>query len=1040
MSLLSRLSLANRSVVALASIALILFGLFVIPLLKQELLPPLTNPAISILTTYPGATPLQVEQDITTPLEQAIGGAPNIQETASQSSEGFSLVTVLYNFGINLDQAQQQLTAQIQKAQPSLPTNVTPQVQTVNVSDLPIITLAVTSSQAQQDLGVALKKVVVPALQGINGVSAVTVTGVRQPVVTVALNLKKLQEKGISVVQVQNALQANNLTLPAGEVTSNGQTFAIRVGNTLTSLQALRNLVVGVQQPAPGISNPSPGSAPSSLQQAPTPVRLSDVATVQEELAPSSTLTRMNGKPSLGIDITKAADGNTVAISQSLRAQLPDLEKKLGDHTQITVVDDQAPAIQTAIADLAREGVLGAGFAILVILVFLLSLRSTLVTAISIPLSVIIALIALWTQQYSLNIMTLSGLTIAIGRVVDDSIVVLENIYRHLRLGETKRTAVLTGVHEVAKAVTASTLTTVAVFLPLAFLGGIVGEYTHPLAFTVTCALLASLFVALTVIPVFAYWLLKAPGRVDVQQPPSEKPNVLERVYTPLIRWVTGHRIITVLLALLLLIGAFALFPLLPSNAFGSQGGKSFSFTQQLPPTTSLARTDQAARQVEAVLMGTPGIQTYEVIIGTNNASFSSAGGANVASFIVTVKPGSDTATVQQTVRDHLKHLATIGTVTFQDQLNTTVDVTVQAPDDQTLRQAAELAFAVVKQTPDTTNATSDLANAVPFIDVQVDPGNASLHGLTSLQVGQVLQAVYTGSRATQVVLNGVQQDVDLKLDAEAVTVQQMQNLLIPGPLGTVRLGEVATITLVSGPVQIAHINGIRSATITLTVTSQNVGGVTQAIQNRLARLPLPHGARATLGGNATGAQDALTQLYLALLFAIPVVFMVMVVTFRSLIQPLILLVSIPFAAVGSIVLAVLTQTAISVSSLFGFLMLIGIVVTNAIVLIDRVNHFRAEGMDARAAVIAGGRQRVRPILMTAAATMMALLPMAVSGSGNAIIASSLAIVVIGGLASSTLLTLLLVPTLYLMVEQTRDRFRKKQDVSSMQTGEHVVL
>src|SRR5260370_1818674 len=592
MSLLSRLSLANRSVGALASIALILFGLFVIPLLKQELLPPLTNPAISILTTYPGATPLQVEQDITTPLEQEIGGAPNIQETASQSSEGFSLVTVLYNFGINLDQAQQQLTAQIQKAQPSLPTNVTPQVQTVNVSDLPIITLAVTSSQAQQDLCVALKKVVVPALQGINGVSAVTVTGVRQPVVSVALNLKKLQEKGISVVQVQNALQANNLTLPAGEVTSNGQTFAIRVGNTLTSLQALRNLVVGVQQPAPGISNPSPGSAPSSLQQAPTPVRLSDVATVQEELAPSSTLTRMNGKPSLGIDITKAPDRNTVPISHSLRAQLPDLEKKLGDHTQITVVDDQAPAIQTAIADLAREGVLGAGFAILVILVFLLSLRSTLVTAISIPLSVIIALIALWTQQYSLTIMTLSGLTIAIGRVVDDSIVVLENIYRHLRLGETKRTAVLTGVHEVAKAVTASTLTTVAVFLPLAFLGGIVGEYTHPLAFTVTCALLASLFVALTVIPVFAYWLLKAPGRVDVQQPPSEKPNVLERVYTPLIRWVTGHRIITVLLALLLLIGAFALFPLLPSNAFGSQGGKSFSFTQQLPPTTSLARTD----------------------------------------------------------------------------------------------------------------------------------------------------------------------------------------------------------------------------------------------------------------------------------------------------------------------------------------------------------------------------------------------------------------------------------------------------------------
>jgi hydrophobic/amphiphilic exporter-1 (mainly G- bacteria), HAE1 family len=308
--------------------------------------------------------------------------------------------------------------------------------------------------------------------------------------------------------------------------------------------------------------------------------------------------------------------------------------------------------------------------------------------------------------------------------------------------------------------------------------------------------------------------------------------------------------------------------------------------------------------------------------------------------------------------------------------------------------------------------------------------------------VGQALQEIYTGNMVTRVVLNGIQQGVELKIATSAYTIQQMQTMLIPGPLGAVRLGDVATITQVNGPVQITHIDGSRAATITLTVTGQNVGGVIQEVQNRLATLTLPHGATAQLGGTATAANNVLMQLLLALLFAIPIVLIIMAVTFRSVIQPLILLVSIPFAAVGALVLAAITQTAISDSTLFGFLMLIGIVVTNAIVLIDRVNHFRARGMDARAAVIAGGQQRVRPILMTAVATIMALMPIAlgIGGANNAIVSSSLAIIVIGGLASSTFLTLLLVPTLYVIVENTRDRWKKKQNIVLKQTEKQVAL
>lgn len=1033
MSFLSRLSLANKSIVLLASIALVLFGLFVIPLLQQELLPPLVNPAISILTPYAGATPSQVEQDVTNPLEQAIRGTPDIQQTTSQSSEGLSLITVLYNYGINLDQAQQQLTAQVQQVQTRLPANVTPRLQAINADNTPVITLAVTSStflRDQQQLGIALQQVVVPQLQAISGVGTVNVTGIRQQEVTITLNLTNLQAKGMSVAQVQAALQANNLTLPVGEVTSHDQSFAIRAGNTLLSLQAIDDLIVGVQRTA---------TTPQSL----SPVRLSDVATVQENIASSITITRVNGKPSLGIAVIKAAAGNTVAISQAIKAQIPDLEKKLGYHAHIIVVDDQGPAIQTSITGLAQEGVLGAIFAIVVILVFLLSIRSTLVIAISLPLSIIIALIALWAQQDSLNIMTLSGLTIAIGRIVDDSIVVLENIYRHLSRGEPKRLAILSGVQEVASAITASTLTTIAVFLPLAFLGSIVGEYTHPLAFTVTVALLASLFVALTIIPVFTYWFLKAQPH-PLAQSRSERLTFWESAYIPIIRWVTGHRVVTIILALFLLIGSFALFPLLPSNAFSSQGGSTFVFTLQLPSNTSLARTNQVAQQMEGVLATIQGIQAYQVTVGTGNDGTSTGGESNNATFLVTIQPRSSVTTVQQAIHNQMNALVGPDMITYQNQLNNSIDVTIQAPNDSALRQATQLVVTTVKQIPDTTNVTSDLTADVPFLNVQVDANKAALHGLTALQVSQVLQAVYIGIRTTQVIFNGVQQDVSLKLESNshvtgAVTVQQIQNLSIPGPFDVVRLGDIATVSQLDEPVQIVHTNGSRSATITLTVIGQNVGGVTQQVQRRIAAITLSDGATATLGGNATGAQGALMQLYLALLFAIPVVFIVMVATFRSLIQPLLLLVSIPFAAVGAIVLAVLTQTAIGVSSLFGFLMLMGIVVTNGIVLIDRINHYRSEGLDARAAVIAGGRQRVRPILMTAIATIMALLPMAMGGSGNAIIASSLAIVVIGGLTSSTLLTLLLVPTLYVIVEQAKDRVQAKQHSSSKQEGEYIV-
>ena len=1053
MSFLARLSLKNRSLIALATIAILLIGAFVIPTLKQELFPSLDFPAVSVVTVDAGASPTIVEHDITNPLEQSIQGIAGIQQLTSYSNQGVSIIVVQYNFGTDINQASQTLNQHLNQAQASLPSGITPQVQTFSVNSLPVIQLAVTSSQDPVTLAAQVKQEVVPVLQGIDGVANANVTGVEQQIVTVTLDLKKVQAAGLSVSQIEGVLQANNITLPAGQITSNGQTLPVQVGNTFNSIDDLKHLVVGISVPrtssgsqvstgtGTGTPSPLPTGTPAPTVK-PTPITLGEVATVEQTLAPSTSITRTNGKPSIGIAITKTNDGNTVSISQAIQEKLPSLQNTLGHGAKIFVVFDQSPFVRSSVNGLVSEGLIGAGFAILVILVFLFSLRSTLVIAISIPLSIVIALIGLWVGNLSLNILTLGGLTIAIGRVVDDSIVVLENIQRHLGLegNKDKQATIISAVREVAGAVTASTITTVAVFLPIAFAGGFVGELFSSFAFTVTIALLASLFVSLTIIPVLAYWFLKVPKASAQQgqkeqkgQPAHEKMTLLERGYVPLVRWVTTHRLISIAAALVIFCGTIALVPLLGTNFFDNSSQNTFTITQTLPASSSLQQTDQAAQQVEAVLANVQGVQTYQMTIGSSGSfasSFSGGSGSNSATYAVTTDPNADQIALQQTVQDRLHALTGVGTITLsaasQGFNSSNLAVNVQASDDQTLRAATQLVLDAVKQAPNTTDVSSNLADASPLINVQVDPSRALLHGLTAAQVGQELRGVYSGTTVTKITIGGEQQDVNIQLGTPANSVQGMQNLLIPAPTGNVRLGDIAVVTQINGPTQITHLNAARTATVSATVTSSNVGAVSADMQQRINKLSLPAGATVSLGGVTASQSQAFQGLALALIIAILLVYLVMVATFRSIVQPLILLVSIPFAATGSILLLLATHTALGVPALIGLLMLVGIVVTNAIVLLDLVNQYRAKGLDARAAVVEGGRRRLRPILMTAIATILALLPMALGLSkAGVFIAGPLAIVVIGGLTSSTILTLLLVPTLYVIVEDIRGRLNR---------------
>lgn len=1080
MSFLARLSLANKSIVALVTIAILLFGGLIIPSIKQELFPSIAYPAISVVSIYPGASPSIVERDVTNPLEQDIQGQKGLQKITSYSNEGSSIIVVSYDYGTDIDQARQSLTSSISKAQQSLPANVMPQVQSFNFNDLPVIQLAVSSSQDQQTLATELKQVIVPSLEKIDGVGSVNVTGVRNQIVAIKLDLKKLQQLHISATQVQGALQANNITLPAGDVTSDGQTQSIKVGNTLNSIDDLKNVIVGVSTPTPAQGAgagagqypgagagaaagagqypgtgtgagagagqyPGAGAGAGAGQYAgagtgtgaaagaaPTLIKLKDVATVEETLAPSTTLTRTQGKPSLGIAIVKSTNGNTVNISKAVTDQIPDLQNKLGHDAQISVVSDQAPSIRRSIQDLTREGLVGAAFAIVVILIFLFSIRSTLVTAISIPLSIVIALIGLYLGNYTLNLLTLGGLTIAVGRVVDDSIVVLENIYRHLQMGETKRVAIPAAVREVAGAVTASTLTTVAVFLPLAFTGGLVGELFNSFAMAVTIALLASLFVALTIIPVLASWFLKSPRPDKVKPQDHEHSSFLERGYVALVSFVTGRwwqRALTLVFALAVLIGSFGLAGRLQTNLFGSSGQNTYSVSQSLPPGTSLDRTDSAAKQVENVLANLSGVKTYQVNVGGGGGSLSSftgGGSSNTATFSITTYDTTDQVAFEKTLRSRLNALSGVGQLTVSAGQSgpggQKLEIDVKAGDDQTLHDAAKMVYDTVSQASGVSDVTSNLTDAVPQIDVQVDPVKATKLGMTPAQVAQAVRGIYSGSTVTHITLNGTQQDVDLFLGTPATSLEDIRNLLIPTTTGTAKLSDLANVQKTNGPTQITHIDTNRTATINATITASNVGAVNADIQQRINKLTLPDGATVTLGGVASDQANTFRNLGIAILVAIIVVYCIMVATFRSLLQPVILLISIPFAATGSLLLLLATNTPLGAPSIIGFLMLVGIVVTNAIVLLDLVRQYRDKGLDARTAVIEGGRRRLRPILMTAIATILALLPMALSGSSGGFISQPLAIVVIGGLTSSTILTLLLVPTLYVIVESLRGR------------------
>ena len=1065
---LATASLANRSVVGLLTVLIVASGLLSLTSLKQELLPSFEVPQASIVTPYPGASPEIVDAQVSSLIEDEVRTLNNLVTVRSTSSANLSVVRVEFDFGTATATVEEELNRVIANLKDSLPSDVSPRVVSGSFDSVPIIVLSVASTTGDNDaLAEILADVATPILSQVPGIQEITVAGGKQKEITLDLKAKVLRDNGLSQQSIVDALRANGFIVPAGSITDTQGELQIEIGTNVNSLEDFKKLplissntqnsqaaaqaaaaqaaaaAAAAGQGAPGI--PAAPSAPAPSE--PEILSIEDVAEVTYDYAPVTSISRTNGLDSLGIQVTKTQDGNTVAISNGIEAKIEELTEKLGGNVEISTVFDQGPFVEKQLENLTIEGSLGLTFAILIILVFLGSLRSTLVTAISIPTSLLVTFAGLLVSDYSLNLFTLSALTIAVGRVVDDSIVVIENINRHLSYGEEKKSAIIQAVKEVAGAITSATITTVAVFLPVALVGGVVGELFRPFSLSFTIALLASLIVSLTIVPVLAYWFLKTPKTDDSTEQVSEsqlasrmelareeeeqkeKKSWLQRGYIPILRTTQAHPVVTLIASAAVLGFTFSLVPQLKTDFIGDFGGDTFSVRQELPAGSTFEQRDAASKAVEDLILEQDGVETVLATFGGRaDGRVNFGGNANATTIQVSLAKDADGDAIKEAIQDGIDSRTDIGETSISAGGGPgvggsgTIDIKISGTSDEALFAAVEKVRAGMLDVENLSEITSSLSEQQRTLKITVDRVKAAEYGLTEIQVSGLVSSTLRPSSIGNVNIENESTPIFLVQEATPATVEEIEEIQIPTRRGVIELKDIADISEVQAPVSVTSEKGERVATVALTPDSDDLGAVTRDVTAALAEIELPVGATATIGGVSAEQTESFQQLGLALLAAVAIVYLVMVATFSSLIQPLILLISIPFAATGALGLLLVTDTPLGVPALIGMLLLVGVVVTNAIVLIDLINQYRKQGRSIQQSIIDGSRQRLRPILMTALATIFALSPLAFGITGGGFISQPLAIVVIGGLVSSTLLTLVIVPVLYWLIEGRKER------------------
>ncbi|MFF2752334.1 efflux RND transporter permease subunit [Psychrobacillus sp. NPDC058041] len=1001
----------NKLAVWLLTLIITVAGIYAGTRMKLETIPDITIPVITVTTVYPGATPEQVAQDVSEPFEKAVSNLAGVKTVSSTSFQNASSLQIEYTYGVDMKEAETEVKDALDKIKK--PDNVKdPSVARISINAFPVIALSVSNKQKDLDsLTNDVEKIIVPKLKGIEGVSSVAVSGQQVEEVSLVFDQEKLAQLGLNESTVKMIVQGTNVTMPLGLFQFDDEEQSVVVDGKVTTLEDLENIKIPVASPT-GMSS----------------VTLKEIAKINF-IGKAESISRTNGQEAIAIQIVKAQDANTVEVVNAVKDMIPELNKDF-DGIDIKVTLDQGEPIEASVDTMINKALFGALFAVLVILLFLRNFKSTIISIISIPLSILIAFILLNQMDITLNMMTLGAMTVAIARVIDDSIVVVENIYRRMSLPSEKlkgRDLIREATKEMFIPIMSSTLVTIAVFLPLGLVSGMVGELFLPFALTMVFALLASLLVAVTIVPMLSHTLFRKNMEKGVGAH-KETQGKLATGYKKILNSALNHKAITSISAVIVLAASLFLIPVVGVSFLPDEEQKMMYVTYTPDAGETTKDVNASVEEVENYFLKKDKVDIVQVSIGGANPM--SPGASNSALMYVTFD--SDTAEFSKVKEDALKDIQAFDVKgEWKSQEFSTsgssnkVSYYIYGNNKKDIEPVVEKIATILEDDKDLKDVDTSLSKSYKEYTFVVDKEKLTQYGLTTAQIGMKLNPNVPREVLTTITKDD--QTVDVYIDQQKEKPSSVDDLLkqtIATPVGLeVPISELVTIQKGKSSDTVSRREGKIFASASGTLTAKDVAKTTKDIQAKIDKLDVPAGVEIKTAGVTEDITQAFTQLGLAMLAAIAIVYLILVITFGGGLAPFAILFSLPFTAIGALVGLAIAGETLSVSSMLGLLMLIGIVVTNAIVLIDRVIHKEKEGLPTREAILEAGATRLRPILMTALATIGALIPLAIGAEGSGLISKGLGVTVIGGLTSSTLLTLIFVP----MVYEFFAKFRRKK-------------
>jgi hydrophobic/amphiphilic exporter-1 (mainly G- bacteria), HAE1 family len=1017
---LTELAIKRPSFIIVIFLALSVLGVFGYTQLRYELLPKINMPQVTVTTEYSGAAPSEVENSVTRPIEDAISGVDKIESVKSTSFEGMSVIVIEFQAATDIDIALQDVQRKVNGVLLDLPSDArTPVLQKLSLDDSPVISAGATSKMPSRDFYQLLKDQIQPAFSSISGVGQVKLIGGDIREIRINLDAEKVRSYGLSIASVARTVNASNLDFPTGTIKGEQTESGVRIAGKFESIEALRNLVLS--------RTPQGGE-----------IRLRDVAEIQDGQEDMTTANRINGKTSVGISILKQSDANTVEVSAAVRAKIAELEKEYAaqgvmfeiSQDQSTYTLDSADAVMH---DLFLAVLLVTG----VMFLFLHSVRSSLIVLVAIPSSLVVALLSMWVFDFSLNLMTLLALSLVIGILVDDSIVVLENIYHHLEKGQESRTAALEGRNEIGFAALSITLVDVVVFVPLSVITGMIGDIMREFSVVIVCSTLASLFVSFTVTPMLASRFSKL-EKISETTLLGQFSLWFERqfhnftnLYLRILKYSLANPLKIVFSAFVLLVAAFSLPALgfIGSEFVAQTDRGEFIVKMELPTNSSIANTNRIAQQAERLIAAVPEVEKIQTTVGSGSLGTSAN---NLADITVTLvdreRRKRSTDEVAEEIKEKVRKIP--GTKIFIGNIDITgqagqapVQVLVSGNNPDSLDASAALVGEALKRAKGVTAIKYSAEQGKPETRVEIDRQKMAAFGLSVQDIGATLKVALTGDDDSKYREGSNEHKIRIMLDKfDRSSPDDLGRLAFVNQRGQqIQLQQFATIYQSTGPTKLERTNRNSSVKLSAYVDATPVGTVVQNFQKELQQ-PLAGGTSLSYDGDQKNLAESFLSLIMALGAGILFVYFIMVALYDSFVSPFIVLFSIPLASIGALFALALAGEALSIFSMLGIVMLVGLVAKNAILLVDRANENKARGVATYDALFEAGQSRLRPILMTTVAMVIGMLPIALASGAGAEWKNGLAWALIGGLTSSMFLTLIIVPIVFVFVDKLMAR------------------